>query len=65
MEVLDFLELPRSRLISRQVKIHTKPLPEQIENWEQVRDALRGTKYEAFLGPPGDPSQPPQRSRRP
>ncbi|CAA6666857.1 unnamed protein product [Spirodela intermedia] len=53
-----------SDLISRQVKIHTKPLSEQIENWEEVRDALKGTKYEGFLAPRGNPSQPLRRSRR-
>ncbi|XP_078441718.1 uncharacterized protein LOC144711608 isoform X2 [Wolffia australiana] len=50
MEVMDFLEVPTRNLFSRQVRIHTRPLWEQVENWEQVRDTLNGTKYAEFLG---------------
>nr|AAP04177.1 unknown protein [Oryza sativa Japonica Group] len=49
LDVLDFLKVPRSKLVSRHVKIHTKPLSEQIENWDEVYNALNGTQYESFL----------------
>jgi len=48
-DVLDFLKVPRRNLVSRHVKIHTKPLSEQIENWDEVYSALKGTQYEGFL----------------
>ncbi|WVZ57202.1 hypothetical protein U9M48_007612 [Paspalum notatum var. saurae] len=48
-DVLDFLKVPRRKLVSRHVKIHTKPLSEQIENWDEVYSALNGTQYESFL----------------
>lgn len=34
---------------SEQVKIHTRPLKEQIENWEEVLRRLKGTEFEKFL----------------
>ncbi|NP_001145331.1 P-loop containing nucleoside triphosphate hydrolase superfamily protein [Zea mays] len=49
LDVLDFLGVPRRKLVSRHVKIHTKPLSEQIENWDEVYSALNGTQYEGFL----------------
>nr|CAB3500593.1 unnamed protein product [Digitaria exilis] len=48
-DVLDFLKVPRRKLVSRHVKIHTKPLSEQIENWDEVYSTLNGTQYESFL----------------
>ncbi|CAD6211438.1 unnamed protein product [Miscanthus lutarioriparius] len=48
-DVLDFLKVPRRNLVSRHVKIHTKPLSEQIVNWDEVYSALKGTQYEGFL----------------
>ena len=36
-------------LKSQQVKIHTKPLSEQIQNWDEVYKVLQGTKFEEFL----------------
>jgi hypothetical protein len=48
-DVLDFLKVPKRKLASRHVKIHTKPLSEQIENWDEVYSALNGTQYESFL----------------
>ncbi|XP_074583026.1 uncharacterized protein LOC141839227 [Curcuma longa] len=48
-DVLDFLRLPQRHLVSRHVKIHRKPLDKQVENWEVVVDALKGTEYESFL----------------
>jgi len=48
-DVLDFLKVPRRNLVSRHVKIHTKPLSAQIENWDEVYSALNGTQYEGFL----------------
>ena len=49
VEVLDFLKVPVRKLVSRHVKIHTKPLSDQIENWDEVYNALNGTKFESFL----------------
>jgi hypothetical protein len=49
MDVLEFLQLPRKKLSSRHVKIHTKPLANQVENWGDVYRALKGTAYESFL----------------
>ncbi|PWZ07453.1 hypothetical protein Zm00014a_016431 [Zea mays] len=49
LDALDFLGVPRRELASRHVKIHTKPLSEQIENWDEVYSALNGTQYEGFL----------------
>ncbi|XP_062019890.1 uncharacterized protein LOC133736425 isoform X2 [Rosa rugosa] len=48
-EVQKFLGLPYRELKSRQVKIHTTPLSNQIENWEDVQKTLKGTSYESFL----------------
>ncbi|KAG9449171.1 hypothetical protein H6P81_009136 [Aristolochia fimbriata] len=49
LEVQHFLRLPQMRLKSRQVKIHTSPLAEHIENWGDVYRTLKGTKYDSFL----------------
>ncbi|KAG6477055.1 nodulation protein H-like [Zingiber officinale] len=49
MDVLDFLKLPKQKLFSRHVKIHKKPLSDQIENWGSVYATLKGTQYESFL----------------
>ncbi|CAL9767146.1 unnamed protein product [Musa acuminata subsp. burmannicoides] len=49
MDVLDFLRLPQQMLSSRHVKIHSKSLSDQIENWDAVYTALKGTEYESFL----------------
>ncbi|CAI9763658.1 unnamed protein product [Fraxinus pennsylvanica] len=48
-EVQEFLNLPRRNLTSLQVRIHSGPLAKQIENWEVVRETLKGTSYENFL----------------
>lgn len=48
--VQEFLSVPERKLVSRQVKIHTRPLPEQVTNWEDVSKMLNGTRYEHFLG---------------
>ncbi|XP_015972365.1 uncharacterized protein LOC107495713 [Arachis duranensis] len=48
-DVQEFLRIPHRDLHSRQVKIHTGPLSEQIGNWEQLQEALKGTQYQAFL----------------
>ncbi|RWR76061.1 hypothetical protein CKAN_00447300 [Cinnamomum micranthum f. kanehirae] len=47
--VQKFLRVPVRKLKSRQVKIHTRPLSEQVENWEDVYKALNGTQYTHFL----------------
>ncbi|KAL0911280.1 hypothetical protein M5K25_019411 [Dendrobium thyrsiflorum] len=49
MDVLDFLRMPHRELKSQHVKIHTRPLPDQIENWKEVSQSLKGTKFESFV----------------
>ncbi|KAK8942940.1 hypothetical protein KSP39_PZI009334 [Platanthera zijinensis] len=49
VDVLDFLRMPHRELKSQHVKIHTRPLSDQIENWDEVSQALKGTKFEVFL----------------
>ncbi|XP_042413346.1 nodulation protein H-like [Zingiber officinale] len=49
MDVLEFLKVPHRKLVSRHVKIHTKPLPSLIENWDEIYTSLKGTEYESFL----------------
>ncbi|XP_020693185.1 uncharacterized protein LOC110107303 isoform X1 [Dendrobium catenatum] len=49
VDVLDFLRMPQRELKSRHVKIHTRPLSDQIENWDVVSQSLEGTEYESFL----------------
>ncbi|XAR59467.1 hypothetical protein NMG60_11015311 [Bertholletia excelsa] len=49
IEVQDFLRVPRRDLKSRQVKIHKGSLSQQVMNWADVKKALNGTPYEAFL----------------
>ncbi|XP_062207089.1 uncharacterized protein LOC133908893 [Phragmites australis] len=49
MDVLDFLKLPMTKLSSRHVKIHTKRLRDHINNWADVNNTLKGTRYESFL----------------
>ncbi|KAJ1436800.1 Sulfotransferase domain [Sesbania bispinosa] len=48
-DVQEFLRLPYRELHSRQVKIHTAPLSNQIENWDEVQEELKGTPYQSFL----------------
>ncbi|KAK3125864.1 hypothetical protein QOZ80_7BG0610680 [Eleusine coracana subsp. coracana] len=48
-QVQEFLGVPVKKLISRQVKIHTRPLPNLIQNWEEVSSKLNGTQYARFL----------------
>eukprot|EP00250_Pteridium_aquilinum_P003694 c14000_g1_i1 orf=330-1400(-) len=47
--VQKFLGVPPIGLESKQVKIHTRPLSEQIQNWDLVYKALKGTEFEDFL----------------
>lgn len=47
--VQEFLGVPVTKLSSQHVKIHTRPLPDLVENWEDVSDMLNGTKYARFL----------------
>ncbi|XP_017434465.1 uncharacterized protein LOC108341279 [Vigna angularis] len=49
-DVQEFLRVPYRDLESRQVKIHTAPLSEQIENWDEVQEELTGTPFQWFLG---------------
>ncbi|CAK9867879.1 unnamed protein product [Sphagnum jensenii] len=48
-EVQIFLGVEPRKLESLQVKIHTKPLSQQIQNWDEVLVRLKGTKFESFL----------------
>ncbi|GJN10850.1 hypothetical protein PR202_ga28983 [Eleusine coracana subsp. coracana] len=48
-QVQEFLGVPVKKLISRQVKIHTRPLPDLVQNWEEVSSKLNGTQYARFL----------------
>jgi hypothetical protein len=47
--VQEFLGVPVRRLSSKHVKIHTRPLPDLVDNWEQVSQVLNGTQYGRFL----------------
>ncbi|XP_020108894.1 uncharacterized protein LOC109724467 [Ananas comosus] len=47
--VQEFLGVLIAKLVSRQVKIHTRPLSKQVMNWEDVTKTLNGTRYEHFL----------------
>ncbi|KAK9713511.1 hypothetical protein RND81_06G032100 [Saponaria officinalis] len=49
LDAQDFLGVPRTRLSSRQIKIHKGPLCDHIKNWDEVNKTLRGTAYESFL----------------
>ncbi|XP_021284080.1 uncharacterized protein LOC110416407 [Herrania umbratica] len=49
-EVQEFLGLPYRELSSRQIKIHTAPLSEQVANWDDVQKALeKASSYGSFL----------------
>ncbi|OIT29156.1 PREDICTED: uncharacterized protein LOC109211725 [Nicotiana attenuata] len=48
-DVQEFLGLPQRELKSGQVKIHSGPLSQQIQNWDDVKKKLKGTPYETFL----------------
>jgi len=47
--VQEFLRVPVRPLMSRQVKIHTRPLPDLIKNWEDVSSKLNGTEFAHLL----------------
>ncbi|KAJ1292230.1 hypothetical protein BS78_02G376000 [Paspalum vaginatum] len=47
--VLEFLRVPMRRLMSRQIKIHTRTLPDLVKNWEEVNMKLNGTEFARFL----------------
>ncbi|KAI4316733.1 hypothetical protein L6164_024683 [Bauhinia variegata] len=48
-DIQEFLRVPYRDLYSRQVRIHTAPLSKQIENWDEVKEALKATPYKSFL----------------
>ncbi|CAH9144821.1 unnamed protein product [Cuscuta epithymum] len=48
-DVQEFLGLPIRNLTSLQVKIHSGSLSNQIKNWDEVQEKLKGTVYEKFL----------------
>ncbi|XP_062213418.1 uncharacterized protein LOC133914314 [Phragmites australis] len=47
--VQEFLGVPVRKLFSKHVKIHTGPLPDLVDNWEDVSEMLNGTAYARFL----------------
>ncbi|KAA8537720.1 hypothetical protein F0562_027290 [Nyssa sinensis] len=49
VDVLKFLRVPYRDLTSRQVKIHSGPLSNQVQNWDDVQNTLKGTPYESLL----------------
>ncbi|GLJ59717.1 hypothetical protein SUGI_1520690 [Cryptomeria japonica] len=49
MEVQEFLNVSSRKLESQQVKIHTRALSDQVQNWNEVCKKLKGTEYEIFL----------------
>lgn len=49
LDVQDFLRVPQMDLNSRQVKIHKGSLSQQVENWDDIQNTLKGTPYESFL----------------
>ncbi|KAJ0975962.1 hypothetical protein J5N97_017927 [Dioscorea zingiberensis] len=49
LDVQEFLGLPPSQLVSRHVKIHTKPLSEQVQNWDAIYNVLKRTQYASLL----------------
>ncbi|KAI8532852.1 hypothetical protein RHMOL_Rhmol11G0246900 [Rhododendron molle] len=49
LDVQDFLRVPQMELKSRQVKIHKGSLSQQVENWDDIQNTLKGTPYESFL----------------
>ncbi|ERN05406.1 hypothetical protein AMTR_s00007p00223380 [Amborella trichopoda] len=56
MDVQEFLRVPHRDLQSHQVKIHTRPISELVENWNEVYNTLKGTQYEIFLNQSDYPS---------
>lgn len=44
-----FLGVEPRPLESHFEKLRTRPLEETVENWDELVEALRGTRYEAFL----------------
>nr|GMC54266.1 uncharacterized protein LOC109149585 isoform X1 [Ipomoea batatas] len=48
-DVQEFLGLPIRNLTSLQVRIHNGELSNQVENWDEVQEKLKGTVYEQFL----------------
>ncbi|CAM6014026.1 unnamed protein product [Sphagnum balticum] len=49
LQVQEFVGVKVQDLQSEQVKIHTQPLQEQIQNWDEVSRHLQGTQFEHFL----------------
>ncbi len=49
LQVQEFVGVKVQDLQSEQVKIHTRPLQEQIQNWDEVSRHLQGTQFENFL----------------
>eukprot|EP00250_Pteridium_aquilinum_P013519 c21387_g1_i1 orf=193-1239(-) len=47
--VQEFLHVEPRMLESKQVKIHTRPLSDQIENWRGLLKHLKGTRYESLV----------------
>jgi hypothetical protein len=49
LQVQEFVGVKVQELQSEQVKIHTRPLQEQIQNWDEVSKHLQGMQFEYFL----------------
>jgi hypothetical protein len=47
--VQEFLRVPVRRLMSKQVKVHMRPLPDLIKNREKVSIKLNRTEFAHFL----------------
>ena len=47
------------------LKVHTGSIADHVSNWGDVRDTLRGTRYEKYLPQPIDPIIDPSNPRLP
>ena len=45
----EFLGVEPTKLESRHVKIHTRPLSDHVNNWSDLSAFLKGTRYESLL----------------
>ncbi|KAF9603641.1 hypothetical protein IFM89_037185 [Coptis chinensis] len=48
-DVQQFLRVPHRELNSRQVKIHKGSLADQVNNWDDIHNTLKGTQYESYI----------------
>lgn len=45
----EFLGVEPTKLGSKHVKIHTRPLSDHVDNWAALSEFLKGTRYEPLL----------------